>query len=118
MNHPENKIQEAFVKSVRQYLPRVLFTISPVENAGVKEATRRKRMGYLKGTPDLTFHEPRGRYHGLFIEAKAPGGTLSDEQKEFKELAESRGYCYKSYDNAGDMFKALVHYLALADVIK
>jgi hypothetical protein len=35
---------------------------------------------------------PKGEFHGMFIEMKAPGGKLQPNQKEFQLLAKSMGY--------------------------
>ena len=55
-------------------------------------------MGYKRGWPDLFFPEPRGGFHGLFIELKIKGGKVSPEQIEVNGLLNDRGYhatvCY------------------------
>lgn len=89
----EYRIQSAFVTQVQLLYPDILFTISPagfIMSAG--QAMKMMRMGYRKGTPDVLFLEPRGPFHGLLIEFKAPGGTISDEQREFMRLADVRSY--------------------------
>ena len=90
---PEFKIQSDFVLYVELMHPTLLYTISPagfIMSAGM--GMKMIRMGYRKGTPDVTFYEPRGSYHGLLIEFKAPGGTVSDAQKDFIKQADDRGY--------------------------
>lgn len=95
MNHPESREQAAFVKFLRTAHPCVLFTISPINRTGIRAAIRNKIMGYRKGTPDMTIYEPRGKYHGLVIEFKAPGKKikdLSDEQHDFLVELNRRNY--------------------------
>jgi hypothetical protein len=90
---PEFRIQAAFIQYVELMHPTLLYTISPagfIMSAGM--GMKMVRMGYRKGTPDITFYEPRGSYHGLLIEFKAPGGTVSDAQKDFIQQADDRGY--------------------------
>jgi hypothetical protein len=90
---PEFRIQAAFVTMVSLAYPELLFTIAPsgfIMSVGM--AMKMMRMGYRKGTPDLLFFEPRGPFHGLLIEFKAPRGTISDAQREFARLADERGY--------------------------
>lgn len=90
---PEFRIQAAFVTTVQLCYPDLLFTIAPsgfIMSAGM--AMKMMRMGYRKGTPDILFFEPRGSFHGLLIEFKAPRGTISDAQREFALLARDRGY--------------------------
>jgi hypothetical protein len=74
-------------------------------------AVKMKRSGYKKGSPDLMIFEPRGDYHGLFIEMKKPGGILGVHQKTWLERLRKKGYytaaCY-SYDEA---IEAITRYL-------
>jgi len=48
--------------------------------------------GVLSGVPDIFIPFPSNGLHGLFIEFKAKGGTLSLPQKEFINYARSTGY--------------------------
>jgi len=114
VKHDEYDIQCKFVQAVRQYYPDLLFTISPQSmKLPMRTAVGFSRLGYRKGTPDVTIHEPRGKYHGLFIEFKSEKGKLTKEQQEFKELAEKRGYCFKMHRSASEAFQALKHYLCI-----
>lgn len=101
MRHEESHIQEQVVTWLRYQHSKLLFTASVQEHAGgkyawsnIQKANRRKRMGYLAGTPDLMIFEPRGINKGLFIEMKSPRGVLSDSQKDFGERATTNGYAY------------------------
>lgn len=49
-------------------------------------------MGVTPGIPDLVIPEPIEPYHGLYVEMKAKGKKLSDEQKDFSEKLRARGY--------------------------
>lgn len=100
---PEYRIQTAFIRYVDLVYPELLFTIAPagfIMNQGM--AMKMSAMGYRKGTPDLLFFEPRGSWHGLLIEFKAPGKKTSPEQVSFCDQAEKRGYktavCYSSHE--------------------
>ena len=77
------------------------------------QAMKMMRMGYRKGTPDILVFEPRGIYHGLLIEFKAPGGTIGTDQHIFARLAEDRGYktafCFSTVEGIG----VLAEYLGL-----
>lgn len=93
MAKPEYRIQTDFVKHVRLYYPDLLMTISPagmVLSPGMAKIST--ALGYLKGTPDVMIFEPRGQYHGLFIELKAPGGRISPEQIKVLGKLSSAGY--------------------------
>jgi hypothetical protein len=51
-----------------------------------------KNMGVKKGISDLFIPEPRGEYHGLWIEIKAKDGKKSTEQINFTNDMLSKGY--------------------------
>lgn len=52
-----------------------------------------KSVGLEKGAPDVLVLEPRGGYHGLAIELKAPqGGQLYPEQEVWLRELRRRGY--------------------------
>lgn len=69
-----------------------------VPNGGKRskvEAARFKAMGVQAGVPDLFLPVPRGAYHGLFIEMKAPKWRTSDAQNTWIEKLKSNGYAVK-----------------------
>ena len=72
----------------------ILFTASM---AGVNlhpvVARLRKIMGCKPGTPDIMIFEPRGAYHGLFIELKSTEGDVKDpKQLEWQRELTKRKY--------------------------
>lgn len=84
------------------------------------QAVKLKRLGCRAGVPDLFIFEPRGAYHGLFVEMKRPKiegvcaqGAVSKDQKDFIAEAEKRGYkaivCY----GAEQAIEAIKAYLML-----
>jgi len=103
VKHEENKIQEALVRYVRLKWPNVLFTCAPAAAKDARTGARNKRMGYLKGFPDLFFAYPLGGYLGLFLELKTATGKETSQQKEIREQLNMHGYkavvCY-GYDEA------------------
>ena len=99
MNDAEHRHQ----CSVAQYLdlkyPGLLWTAScGGMRTSIGAAVKMKKMGYKKGCPDIMVFEPRGLYHGLFVELKAPAGfgqaagKIKPEQMEFLSWASLRGY--------------------------
>lgn len=109
---PEFRIQSIFITSVQLLYPDLLFTIAPagfIMSAGM--AMKMIRMGYRKGTPDLLFFEPRGPFHGLLIEFKAPGGKISDAQRDFLAAAENRGYKTAVCFSTAEALSVLAEYL-------
>ncbi len=51
-----------------------------------------KAEGVRRGVPDLCLPVPRGRWHGLYIELKTAGGTVSEEQRWWLVQLQRRGY--------------------------
>lgn len=103
MRHPEADSQQQVVATLRNYFPNVLFTASTQEYVKSPiQAGRQKRMGYNRGTPDIQIFEPRGIYHGLFVEMKSKTGEVSDQQKDFIFKLKERGYyvavCYSTQE--------------------
>lgn len=93
MSKPEQKHQIAVANQLRLEFPNLLWTISPAglitrPSIGILAV----RMGYRKGTADLLIFEPRGVFHGLFIELKANDGKPSDEQLKFLAQASFMRY--------------------------
>jgi hypothetical protein len=109
----EYAIQSAFIRYLELMYPDLLYTISPsgfIMSAGM--AMKMMRMGYRKGTPDLTIYAPRGEYHGLFLEFKDPKGVVSDQQRKFLDQAFDLGYATAVCHSADAAIKVLTEYLA------
>lgn len=64
----------------------------------IATAARLKREGVKAGVPDLCLPVPKGKWHGLYIEMKAPKGKVSDNQVKWIEALKNQGYavavCY------------------------
>ena len=69
-------------------------------NRNVITGSMLKSEGVKRGFPDLFFCYPKGKYHGLFIELKAPvkSARVSEFQKEWLSKLADVGYktsvCY------------------------
>jgi len=71
---------------------RLLFAIP---NGGRRDpitGARLKAEGVKPGVPDLFLPWPMGGYHGIFIELKAPGGSPTQEQRQWIERLRAAGY--------------------------
>lgn len=88
----EHHLQMDIVRWAHAQYPNILMTIAPNIKKSLAQGVMLKRMGLLPGTPDLMIFEPRGHFHGMFLEIKMPGGYPSPEQKAFKVEAEQRRY--------------------------
>lgn len=56
----------------------------------IRQGEALKAEGVRRGTPDLCFMLPNGRVG--WLEMKAPKGSLSKEQKAFRDLAQTLGH--------------------------
>lgn len=72
-----------------------------IPNGGKRSQTEAKRLkgqGVKAGVPDLCLPVARGGFHGLYIEMKRQGGTVSKEQSEWLQKLTRQGYlaavCY------------------------
>jgi hypothetical protein len=78
--HPEQDLQRAVVRHLKAVLPpdAMWTAVNPAPAKGVVAGARMKALGLAAGIPDLLIV-----HHGftLWIELKAPGGSLSDPQK-------------------------------------
>src|SRR5574343_1178858 len=81
-------------------------------------AAKLRAEGVRKGVADLFLMVPRGRCNGLFVEMKrrnASPSAVSDEQREFLELAERMGYRAVVCRGADEAVEAINGYLANGD---
>ena len=97
---------------LRYQYPKVIFSsdLSGATKLTIGQGKALKNLRSGRGFPDLQIMEPRGKYHGLFIELKAEGTDLLKkkmvdaygypmwstphirEQHEMLEALEQRGY--------------------------
>lgn len=100
---PEHRFQVSLVKVLRQH--SLVVTWHSIPNGGYRHlytATKLKAEGARAGVPDLVFVlPPIGRT--AYLELKAKGGSLSQEQKHFRDFARADGAlweCAKNIDEA------------------
>jgi hypothetical protein len=95
----ERNEQIAFITWLRMKYPEAITIISPIVKYGGTLKQRliqghiQKRMGYIAGTPDIFIPCARGGFNGLFIELKAKGGYLSEDQASMAKRLNKHGFC-------------------------
>ena len=90
--------------------------LTHVPNGGKRtkaQAARFKAMGVRRGFPDLILPVPRGRFGGLFIELKQPGGSLDADQDAWIKRLGRHGNCAVVCWSAEQARREILNYLAL-----
>jgi len=108
----EHQEQVALIAWFKLQFPKFRKHIFAIPNGAHLEGDSRVRAikmnklkseGFLVGTPDLFMLIPKAGYHGMFIEMKSNGGTVTEDQAEFIGRASLMGYfcivCY-GFDEA------------------
>lgn len=93
----ERKIQIAafdFIYMHEKLLPELkrVYHVANQQAAGAVYGANLKRMGKRAGIWDIAIDLGRHGYHGMRIETKAPGGSLSIEQRDRGRLYQEDGY--------------------------
>lgn len=103
-SNEEHRIQAALIdwwnRVHGEYgIPEILLFAIP--NGGWRDPVGAKILkseGQRNGVSDLFLSVPRGDYHGLYVEMKAPEGVTSDAQRVFLKAVGAQGYlgrvCY------------------------
>lgn len=88
-----------------------------IPNGLISQASMRKvkSLGVRRGYPDLFMPIPKGSYHGLFLELKAPDidvarGLSPDQKKVLKQLRD-RGYMVATANCLSDATRVIIAYL-------
>jgi len=104
----EARIQAAVVAWARLVAPEAI--VFAIPNGGLRskpEAARLKWTGVLAGVPDLAVVVDGGKL--FFLEVKAPGGSLSADQRAFRDLCATLNIPFaiaRSIDGARAAFRA------------
>lgn len=86
-----------------------------IPNGGARsprEGAKFKRMGVMRGFPDLFLFVPSNEAAGLFVELKAKNGKVQSSQKEVMKRLSEQGYeCVVAY-GASQAIAEIERYLA------
>lgn len=123
--HRESGIQKscvAWFRSQYSVYGKLLFAIPNGVAVGGKKVTRNgkqipvsaliaKGEGKLAGVADLFLSVPKWGKHGLYIEMKTKDGSLSKEQKEFRDAVLSQGYDWALCRSLDEFQRTINNYL-------
>lgn len=113
MQQREQREQEALIRWKELNVHRLpgLHLLFAIPNGGarhIKTGRDLKAAGVRAGVPDLFLPVPRERWHGLFIEMKAPGGRISSAQQwwltELAKVGYQTSVCW-SWQEAADLLE-------------
>lgn len=97
MNRTEQELQIAFFEWAKWQEGKYpeLKRMHHIPNGGKRSKTEAaifKAMGVRSGVPDVFLPDPRGIYHGLYIEFKSDRGKTSSNQDELLKCLQEAGY--------------------------
>lgn len=115
MKHVESYHQITYFEWLARKHPMV-YELATANSAGGKrnkiEAARLKREGVAAGWPDIQIMWPLPtKYHGLFIELKAPKGKPTKLQIEMIKKLNDKGYCAGVCYGCDEAIEATSNYL-------
>ena len=79
----------------------------------VQEGRKLKQMGLSPGFPDISILEPRGKYHGFYIEMKRKGNKATDDQIKWLMELRARGYATALCYSADEAIAKIEKYMKL-----
>lgn len=71
----------------------------------IRQATKLKAEGVRRGSPDMCFLLPEGKVG--WLELKAKRGSLSPDQREFRDKAAALGHLWGQVNNVDDAIRLL-----------
>ncbi len=112
----EHKMQVAlFEHAALHLLPYPdLEWLHAVPNGGFRHkatAGRMKAEGVKNGIPDVFLPVPRGGYHGLYIELKAPDQLTRPDQNRCIRYLRGNGYYVQVFDDWYKAWQCVIDYL-------
>ena len=113
----ERVLQVAVIKAVSKILPdfpalALLHHIPNGELRDGKTALRLRRMGVLKGIPDLNLPVARKGYTGLWMELKIPSGVIAPYQVAVQGMLRKEGHKVLTIRSVDEAIEALKEYLS------
>ena len=112
----EAHLQKAVVDYIKLQYPKAKYCASLGGQYQKFQSQRKKakETGYVAGFPDLQITEPKGKYHGLFIELKLNKQCYaSSYQKQWIKDLNERGYKAEICKGFDECIKLIDNYFKL-----
>lgn len=113
--HSEQVLLINWVRANQKRYPE-LQTLFAVPNGGGRDIMTAKKLkaeGVLAGVPDLLLPVARQGFHGLFIELKIKGNTVSKNQTWYINKAIEQGYAVQVCYGHDEAINAIKGYLGI-----
>jgi hypothetical protein len=112
---PEQIIQCQLMDWVRSKpeIEPYIFHVANERQTSPQHGRLLKRMGVRAGVSDVFVGIPKGEWHGMWLELKAPNGKLSKHQERFMQDMASQGYYCVWVIGFEAARQAILKYLAL-----
>lgn len=110
----ESQLQIAVVAWFGYQYSEYQKSLVKIPNEGKRSWAKGKQMkneGLRKGFPDMFLFVPRGGYHGMAIEFKAPGRRPEKEQREYLNYLASLKYFSRYFDNIDEAMEIIKAYM-------
>lgn len=124
--YPEYELQKAFCKYLNLKHTSILFSSDTIANLGLTPQQQGRNKAIQKEgfhCPDVIIFEPKGGYHGLFIELKVTTPYKKDStlkknehlENQYKTILDlrKRGYCANFATGFDEAVEQLENYLSL-----
>ena len=112
----EAQLQTAVINYIRLQYPNVRYcaSLGGQYQQYKKQQKKGKSTGYVAGFPDLQLTEPKGEFHGLFIELKLNKKCYASKvQKQWLNDLNDRGYKAEVTKGFEETINLIDKYLAL-----
>lgn len=95
-----------------QYPQREIFAIPNAAKRSIALAKYLQAEGLTAGVSDLFIPEPNSKYHGLWVEMKAPGNVLTGHQELFLKKMAWRKYAVAVCFSLEEFMKLIREYFS------
>lgn len=109
--HAKKVAQWAKIHACKYPELELLYAIPNGGQRHIAVAAKLKAEGVKRGVPDYCLPVARGRYNGLYLELKAPGGRVTVEQNWWIDKLEDQGYAAGVCYGADEAIRILETYL-------
>ena len=94
----------------------LIFHVPNERKCSIQRGRMFKAMGVRSGVPDLVLPVPNKYFHGLYIEMKSETGTMSENQKWWRDKLTKQGYAYILAKGSQAAIKGIEDYILIGNL--